>query len=237
MISVFVEKKNISGDIIEINEKQDINHLKNSFRMKVGDMLRVVDGEFEYRCKITEIEKKSIILEIDEKFEDRYSNNTKIDIAQGMLKNDKMDLTIQKLTEIGINKIVPMVTERTIVKVKEKKAKWDVVSREALKQCQGVKLVEIEAPIKLKDINYGDYDLVLLPYECAEDTRIKDILAKIDSNLNRVLYLIGPEGGFSKDEVDFLIGKGAKVVSLGRRILRAETAAIVTGGILVNELS
>jgi len=236
VISVFVEKENINGDIIEIREKQDINHLKNSFRMKVGDKLRVVDGEFEYICKITEVEKKSILAEIEEKTEDRYSTETEVDIAQGLLKNDKMDLTIQKLTEIGINRIIPMVTERTVVKVKEKKSKWDVVSREALKQCQGVKLVDITTPERLKDIDYGRYDLVLLPYECAEGTRITDILRGCETKPEKVLYLIGPEGGFAEKEVEFLMEKGVKVVSLGRRILRAETAAIVAGGILINEL-
>ena len=121
MISVFVEKESIKGNIVEIREKQDINHLKNSFRMKAGDKLRVVDGEFEYMCRIVEVEKKEILAEIEEKIEDRYSTEAEIDIAQGLLKNDKMDLTIQKLTEIGINRIIPMVTERTVVKVKEKK--------------------------------------------------------------------------------------------------------------------
>lgn len=236
MISVFVEKECISGNIVEITDKQDINHLKNSFRMKEGDKLRVVDGEFEYMCRIIEVEKKSILAEVEEKIEDRFSTETEIDIAQGLLKNDKMDLTIQKLTEIGINRIIPMITERTVVKVKEKKSKWDVVSKEALKQCQGVKLVDITEPQRLKDIDFESYDLVLMPYECAEGTRVKDVLAEIDEKPRRVLYLIGPEGGFGENEVEFLVEKGAKIVSLGKRILRAETAAIVTGGILVNEL-
>lgn len=236
MISVFVEKESIRGNIVEIREKQDINHLKNSFRMKAGDKLRVVDGEFEYMCRIVEVEKKEILAEIEERIEDRYSTEAEIDIAQGLLKNDKMDLTIQKLTEIGINRIIPMVTERTVVKVKEKKGKWDVVSREALKQCQGVKLVDITAPQRLKDIDFDSYDLVLLPYECAEGTRITDILDRCEEKPGRVLYLIGPEGGFSEKEVEFLVDRGANVISLGKRILRAETAAIVAGGILVNEL-
>jgi len=236
VISIFVEKESIKGKIVEIREKQDINHLKNSFRMKAGDKLRVVDGEYEYMCRIVDIEKKEILAEIEEKIEDNYSTEAEIDIAQGLLKNDKMDLTIQKLTEIGINRIIPMITERTVVKVKEKKSKWDVVSKEALKQCQGVKLVDITAPERLKDIEFDRYDLVLLPYECAEGTRITDIIRGQETKPKRVLYLIGPEGGFAEKEVEFLMEKGASVVSLGKRILRAETAAIVAGGILINEL-
>lgn len=236
MISVFVEKENIRENIVVIDEKQDINHLKNSFRMKAGDKLRVVDGEYEYMCKIIEVEKKEILAEIEEKIEDNYSTKCEIDIAQGLLKNDKMDLTIQKLTEVGINRIIPMITERTIVKVTEKKSKWDVVSKEALKQCQGVKLVKITPPTKLKNIDFENYDLVLLPYECAEGTKITDVTRVSEKELTKVLYLIGPEGGFAEKEVEFLMDKGVKVVSLGKRILRAETAAIVAGGILVNEL-
>ncbi len=236
MISVFIERENISGNIVTINEKSDVNHLKNVFRMKVGDSLRVADGEYEYICNIINIEKKEILAEIMEKKEDEYSTKIKVDAALGILKNDKMDLVIQKLTEIGINRIIPTVTKRTIVKLNGKKDKWDTVSKEALKQCQGIKLVEITEPLKLSEINYSGYDLVLLPYECAENTRIKDVLKNIGEIPERILYLIGPEGGFSEEEVSFLKEKGAEVVTLGKRILRAETAAIVVGGILINDL-
>ena len=160
MISVVIEKKSIRGNIIEIKDKKDINHLKNVFRMNVGDEIRVVDGEKEYICEIISLNKKEILGEIKKISEDNYSTCVKVDIALGLLKNDKMDLSIQKLTEIGINKIIPMKTKRTVVKVKEKKKKWDIISMEALKQCQGVKQVEIIEPINLKEINFGEYDIV-----------------------------------------------------------------------------
>ncbi|ADO83496.1 RsmE family RNA methyltransferase [Ilyobacter polytropus] len=236
MISVFVEKENISENIIKITEKADVNHLKNVFRMKEGDQLRVVDGEYEYFCTIVILEKKEITAEINDKKSDEYSSKIRIDAALGILKNDKMDLVIQKLTEIGINKIIPTLTKRTIVKLKGKKSKWDTVSKEALKQCQGVKLVEISEPLKLSEIEYSDYDLVLLPYECAENTRIKDVLNNSEKTLKKILYLIGPEGGFSEEEVAYLQENNAKVITLGKRILRAETAAIVVGGVLINDL-
>ena len=88
----------------------------------------------------------------------------------------------------------------------------------------------------MKDIDFEKYDLVLLPYECAEGTKITDILRGCERKPERVLYIVGPEGGFGEKEVEFLMEKGASVVSLGKRILRAETAAIVAGGILINEL-
>lgn len=234
MISVFVEKENINGNIVEIKDKKDINHLKNSFRMNIGDEIRVVDGEKEYRCKIISLDKKEILGEIEEILEDSYSTSVKVDIALGLLKNDKMDLSIQKLTEIGINKIIPMKTKRTIVKVNEKKDKWSVISAEALKQCQGVRRVEITEPTNLKDINYDEYDIVFLPYEGANGSKITDY-DNLDK-LKKILYLIGPEGGFDDSEVEFLQKKEVKVISLGKRILRAETAAIVAGGVILNEI-
>jgi 16S rRNA (uracil1498-N3)-methyltransferase len=234
MISVVVKKENIKGNIVEILDRKDINHLKNSFRIGIGNEIRVVDGEKEYLCKVISVEKKEILGEILETKEDTYSSKVNVDIAMGILKNDKMELAIQKLTEIGINKIIPMKTKRTIAKVKEKKEKWDTISTEALKQCQGVKLVEITSPIELKKIDYSTYDIIFLPYECAEGTKITDF-KELDKKSN-ILYLIGPEGGFHPEEVEYLKEKGAKIISLGKRILRAETAAIVAGGIILNEV-
>ena len=234
MVSVFVEKDQVNGKIISVTDKKDVNHLKNSFRMKIGDSLRVVDGEKEYLCRVVSMEKKAIEAEIEEVFEDRYSTDTKIDIAMGMLKKDKMELAIQKLTEIGINRIIPLQTKRTVVKIEGKKEKWDIVSKEALKQCQGVKKVFIEESKKLENIDYSSYDLILVPYEKENNKRIRKVLNG-NKNIKNILYFVGPEGGFDPDEVDYLSSVGAEVISLGKRILRAETAAIVVGGILVNE--
>jgi 16S rRNA (uracil1498-N3)-methyltransferase len=121
-----------------------------------------------------------------------------------------------------------------VVKVKEKKDKWDIVSTEALKQCQGVKKIEITPPTKLKEINFDEYDIVFLPYEGAKGNKITNY-QNLDK-MSKILYLIGPEGGFDDSEVEFLKEKDVKVISLGKRILRAETAAIVAGGVILNEI-
>lgn len=235
MISVIIPKENIVGEMVTISEKLDVNHLKNSFRLKVGDIFRAVDGEFEYICKATVVEKKEIVGEIVEKKEDRFSKKTKVHSAIGILKNDKMDLTIQKLTEIGIDKIIPLMTKRGVVKLSEKKDKWDLIAREAIKQCQAVKMMDIADTMKLKDIDFSQYDLVVVPYECEEDKTIKNLLNGLEEKPRKILYIVGPEGGFDPEEIEFLKEKGANIVTLGKRILRAETASIVVGGILVNE--
>lgn len=235
MITVIISKENICDNIIEIKEKNDINHLKNSFRIKVGEIIRAVDGVYEYICEVIEVEKKSVKLQIKERNEDNYSNEVIIDAGIGILKNDKMDLTIQKLTEIGINKIIPLNTKRGVVKLSEKKDRWDLISKEALKQCQGVKFLEIDQIKSLKEIEYDKYDLIVVPYECEERYLLKNVLKELKESPKRILYLIGPEGGFERDEVEYIKENKGISVSLGKRILRAETASIVVGGVLVNE--
>ena len=235
MISVIITGENISGSRITVNEKSDINHLKNVFRIKIDEEIRAVDGEKEYYCKVVSIDKKEIVLEIEQIFEDRYSHKVKIDAALGILKNDKMDLTIQKLTEIGINKIIPLAVKRGVAKITEKKDKWDLIVKEALKQCQAVKATEIDEVKKLEEIEFEKYDLVIVPYECEEEYTLKNLLRNREKLPERVLYIIGSEGGFDPEEIIFLKNKKADIVTLGRRILRAETASIVVGGILINE--
>ena len=150
----------------------------------------------------------------------------------GILKNDKMNLAIQKLTEIGVNKISPLKTERVVVKINEKKEKWDVVVREALKQCRGIKFTEITPVKKLAEIDYSKYDKIIFAYENSDESKsLSEIIEKEDKN---ILYIIGPEGGITQEEVDFLKNNKAIEISLGKRILRAETAAIVVCGIIAN---
>ena len=235
MISVIITEENIYENKIVIEDKADVNHLKNVFRVKIDEKVRAVDGEREYICRVVELDKKSVTLIIDEIYEDRFSTNIKIDAAIGILKNDKMDLTIQKLTEIGINKIIPLNTKRGVAKVSEKKEKWDLIVKEALKQCQGVKPLIIDEVTKIDKLKLSDYDLVIVPYECEEQYTLKNLLKNRKENIEKVLYIIGPEGGFDIEEIEYLKNNGANIVTLGRRILRAETASIVVGGVLINE--
>ena len=234
MLTVIAEKENIdenNGKIL-IKDKSDCNHIQNVYRLNIGDELRIIDGEYEYFTKIIEISKKEVAVKILEKKEDSYSLNVNIDVAMGILKNDKMNLAIQKLTEIGVNRIIPLKTERVVVKINEKKEKWDVVVREALKQCRGIKFTEITPVKKLAEIDYSKYDKIIFAYENSDESKsLSEIIEKEDKN---ILYIIGPEGGITQEEVDFLKNNKAIEISLGKRILRAETAAIVVCGIIAN---
>ena len=236
MISVIINSKNIHLDKIIIDDKNDINHLKNSFRVKIGEIIRAVDGENEYICKVVSIEKKEMIFEILETRKEINQNKTEITAGISIIKNDKMELTIQKLTEIGIDKIIPFDVKRSIVKLSEKKDKWDVIVKEATKQCQRIRLLEIENIKKIKDLDFSQYDLVIVPYECEEEYSLKNLLRGLTEVPKKVLYLIGAEGGFDISEIEYLKSiPNVKIVTLGKNILRAETASIVVGGILINE--
>ena len=225
MLSVLVTE--VYDEYILVIDTNDINHIKNVFRKEKGDIVRAVDGSNEYLCEIE--------LKIIEKKADKFSLDIELDAGISILKGDKMDLTIQKLTELGINKIIPIAVKRCVVKLDKKKDRWDTIAKEALKQCQGVVPTVVDEIKKIDKLNLKDYDLVLVPYENEEEIFLKDILRNLKVKPSKILYIIGAEGGFEKEEIDFLKSQGAKIISLGKRILRAETAAIVTGGVIINE--
>ena len=233
MLSVLVTE--VYDEYILVIDTSDINHIKNVFRKEKGDIVRAVDGSNEYLCEIEEINDKEIKLKIIEKKADKFSLDIELDAGISILKGDKMDLTIQKLTELGINKIIPIAVKRCVVKLDKKKDRWDTIAKEALKQCQGVVPTVVDEIKKIDKLNLKDYDLVLVPYENEEEIFLKDILRNLKVKPSKILYIIGAEGGFEKEEIDFLESQGAKIISLGKRILRAETAAIVTGGVIINE--
>lgn len=234
MISVIIERNEYLDEII-LEKKEDLHHLLHVFRLEIGDKVRAVDGDYEYICEIQKIIENKVHLQILEKREDAFSLSVDIDAAICLIKNDKMDFCIQKLTELGIRSIIPTVAKRCVVKLKEKKEKWNTIVKETMKQCQGVKPTQIQEVTNLKKLPLEDYDLILLPYECEEEHSLKYVLQNRVEKPRKVLYVIGPEGGFEKEEIQYLASKRAEVVSLGKRILRAETAAIVVGGILVHE--
>ncbi|WP_314011124.1 RsmE family RNA methyltransferase [Pseudostreptobacillus hongkongensis] len=222
MLTVIADK--VYDKYIEINDKNEIKHLVNVYRYKVGDKIRAIDYNYEYITEIDQISKSEVILKIIEKNEDKYSLDVNIDLAIGILKNEKMKLLIQKLTELGVRNIIPLKTERVVVRIDEKKEKWDTIVKESMKQCRAIKRTNVELINEIKRLKYENYDIIIYAYENSiSSVKLKDIINK---DIKNILCIIGPEGGFSIDEIEYLKSKNAIEISLGNRILRAETAAI-----------
>lgn len=167
----------------------------------------------------------------------------KITLFQGLPKGDKIDFILQKNTEIGVTKFVPMITERTIVKLSSKKVKkrlkrWTKIVKEASKQCMRIDIPEVKQPISFnKAVSYfKNYDLVLIPWEQEKKVSVRKTIKNLDRNITNIAVLIGPEGGFSVDEVEMAKRFGAVSVTLGPRILRTETAGIVISSLLLYEI-
>lgn len=245
MQKFFVEANQIENNkIIIIGD--DVKHISNVLRMKIDEEVQIGNKETleNYIAKIFEINKENIILKVVEKLDSSTESNVNIDLYQGLPKADKMEWIIQKTTEIGINKIIPVDMQRCVVKLDEKDAKkkinrWQKVAEGAAKQSKRDKIPKIENKIKLKEVEnrIKEYDIFLIAYEEEKENKLKEQIKNIAKKQNyNIGVLIGPEGGLDIKEVEELKEKGAKTVTLGKRILRTETAPIVIISNILYEL-
>ena len=232
MYQFFVEPHQISDRIVRI-EGQDVNHIKNVLRMKVGEELSVsngVDGK-EYRCGIVSLDEECITCELRFIKEDGVELPSQVYLFQGLPKADKMELIIQKAVELGVYAVVPVSTKRCVVKLDDKKAKskisrWQGISEAAAKQSKRRIVPEIMDVMSFKDaLNFvKDFEIKLIPYELAEDmSKTKEIIDALQSG-QKIAIFIGPEGGFEESEVEAAMNMGVQPITLGKRILRTETA-------------
>lgn len=253
MSKFFVKTEQIKNNNIIING-DDVNHIINVLRMKKGDEIQVCNQETgdNYNAQITQFTKNEVDCEIIERINKTTESNVNITLFQGLPKFEKMELIIQKNTEVGVKRIVPVIMERTVVKIDEKVAskkleRWQKIAEIASKQSMRDIIPKIDNIIKLRDIDITNFDAVLVAYENEEHNKLKDELQKLskkiegtNSNNNEenfnIAIVIGPEGGISEKEIELLAEKNAKFVSLGRRILRTETAGLVMTGNILYEL-
>ena len=243
MSKFFVKENQINNDKIHILG-EDVNHIANVLRMKKEDEVQICNQETgeNYITKIISFSKDEIECEIVKKIIETVESNVDITLFQGIPKFDKMELIIQKNTEVGVKKIVPVLMERTVVKLDDKTAnkkieRWQKIAEVAAKQSMRDIIPEIENIIKLQDITKQDYDEVLVAYENEEKNMLKQELKKLQGkDRYKIAIVIGPEGGISEKEIEILKNMGASFVSLGKRILRTETAGIVMSGNIMYEL-
>lgn len=229
MYNFFIENDQFYNNSVDIKD-ENFNHIKNVLRMKINDELIVSNKEKgnSFLCKISEIGENRIVCSI---IEERESTEPIIEVSlfQGIPKSDKMELIIQKNVEIGINKIYPVEMKFCIGKIKDNKkiTRWQTIAEAAAKQSKRNIIPTIENPISFKEMAevLKEYDLALVAYENEEKTNIKEVLQQ-NPDAKKIAIIIGPEGGISKEEVESLVTNGSKEVSLGKRILRTETASI-----------
>lgn len=244
MYKFFVEETQIEKDTIKIIGN-DVNHIKNVLRLQKEEEIQIgnIVTQENYRCTIQEITAQFILCRIVQKIDTTTEANVELHLFQGLPKADKMESIIQKTTEIGIKEITPVIMARSIVKLEDKTAskkveRWQKIAEVAAKQSKRDKIPQINLPINLAKVyeKLAEHDIVLVAYEKEEHTTLKQILKEIPKKENaKIAIVIGPEGGMEQEEVDNLVKQGAKVVSLGKRILRTETAPIVMSAIIIYE--
>ncbi len=240
MVRFFVQPENI-GEREILVQGDDVNHIKNVLRMKQGDALVVSCGRgTDYECVIREIQEGRVFLDIREERPAVSELPVRITLFQALPKRDKMELIIQKAVELGAAEIVPVRTRRCVVKLDDKKeekklARWRMIAEAAAKQSGRGRIPEISEILSFEGAldRARDMDAVLIPYELYEDMPSSVQAMKNAARGESIGIFIGPEGGFERGEVERAIGSGARPISLGKRILRTETAGMTVLSVLM----
>ncbi len=224
----FVQGMHERGDRIAIDDA-DVHHINAVLRLHAGDRIEIVDSAS--RAFVAELEGDSRHLgaKLVEEVDVLPDDDVRIDVAQALPKGAKMDFVIEKATELGAAAIVPFTSERTVVRspAGERVARWNRIARSAAEQSGRREIPVVATPISYADLlrRFGEYDCTIFAWESANET-LRERLPGLLRNASRVLVVVGPEGGFTLEESAAARNAGAVVVSLGRRILRTETAAL-----------
>lgn len=238
MQQYFIEKEAKMNDLILMNENQS-HHIKTVMRMKEDQLIRIVDVKQNVFLAEVKYQQANVYALLKETLIDDSSNKVKIILAQALIKKDKWDFLLQKCSELGVDEIIPFECKRCVVKSKDekmskKKQRWNTILMEACEQCKRSSIVELHDIVDFKALKDIQADLKIIAYEdaSASSEHLKDVL-KAHPNAKTICVVVGCEGGFELAEVEYLMEYGFKRVSLGNRILRAETAAMA----LVNTVS
>lgn len=240
----FVGKNNINLENKTcIIEGEDVKHISKVLRCRIGEELEICDNDNnEYICEITNIDKSQVELNIVEVVDIKRESNLKIKVYQGLPKGPKMEMILQKLTEVGVDEIILVQTKRTVVKVDDKKEdkkieRWERIIYEAAKQSKRGKIPKLRGVLSFKEAlaDMKENDFNIAPYENERTKSIKQAIKGVD--IKNIGIFVGPEGGFEDTEIKAIEEIGGQSVSLGPRILRTETASLVASSIVLYELS
>ena len=247
MHKFFTPKELINENVAKITG-DDVKHIYKVLRISEGEkvVLNNCKGT-EYLATVSSVNKQEVLLDIIEKLDLNNESEIKIYLFQGLPKAQKMDLIVQKGTELGINEFIPVITHRVDVKLKGEFKKLDRLNRialEAAKQSKRSIIPKVSEPIDFEDMlgRVDSLDLVIVPYENANNFGIKTLINKLrkesaEQEIKSVGIFVGPEGGIEEYEIEELKEKGAHIITLGKRILRTETAGFVATSLIQYELS
>lgn len=249
MPKFFVNSEQIKDNTIKVLG-QDVNHIKKVLRAEIDEEINICNyqtGE-NFLCKIEQIQEKKIECKVIKKIEENVETNIKVTIFQGLPKSDKMEYIIQKSVELGIYNIIPVEMKRCVVKLDEKDKikkinRWQKISEVAAKQCGRDLIPKIEDVINISKVCdlIKNYDIVFVAYENEEENLLKQELTKIKQKFSKqqgikIGIVIGPEGGLELEDVRQMKENGAKIITLGKRILRTETVSLNVLSIIMYEL-
>ena len=236
----FVSPEQIDEQFVTIRGN-DVNHIKNVLRMKAGEELLVSNGlDRDYFCQIETITDEEIKAKILQEDFEGTELPTELYLFQGLPKADKMELIIQKAVELGVKEIIPVATKRCVVKLDDKKEasklkRWQAISESAAKQSRRMIIPEISPVMTFKEaINRAStFDMGIIPYENFKDMEETRNILKGVGKAMKIGIFIGPEGGFEESEIQYAMDNGIKPISLGKRILRTETAGLAILSVLM----
>lgn len=229
----FVGPDQVAGERITVTGS-DVNHIRNVLRMKPGEQALISSqGEKDYLCRTEEISSDQVLFHILEEREENTELPAGLFLYQGLPKGDKLELIIQKAVELGVSRVIPVISKRVVVRLDEKKEagklrRWNAIAESAAKQSKRGVIPQVSPALALREAlkEAQGCDLKLIPYECAADMeQTRQLLESVEAGMN-VAVFIGPEGGFEEEEIRLAMEWGVQPVTLGRRILRTETAGL-----------
>lgn len=237
MFRYFCSDENIRDNTVFVTGG-DARHLKTILRAHVGDVISIVTENHEYTAEIVQME-DDIECALQDEVLKNNETNINITLCQGIPKQTKMETIIQQNVEIGVKRFIPLITERTVVKLNEKDRelkkldRWQKIAKESAKQSKRNIVPQVESITTVKELvtRLKDEDAeVIVPYELEDVKLLKDVLIEPKKNY---YIVIGPEGGFDNKEIEMFKEIGAHIVTLGKRILRTETAGVVTSAVVL----
>lgn len=244
MYRFYVTGTQIADGCIRI-QNSDVNHIRNVLRLEPGDWVVACDGEdTDYMCRIREISAEEVVLGIEKTQPTGNELHTRITLFQGLPKKDKMEWIIQKAVELGAYEIVPVMMKRCVVrlsdekKISRKQERWQAIAESAAKQCDRGIIPAVHAPVTMEQAfdMAGRLEYNMIPYELQEGMdSSRDIVREACSKTSLGIF-IGPEGGLEPEEVAGAQAIGARPISLGRRILRTETAGMALLSVLMFQM-